>query len=137
APGDYRVEVSAPDFNTYRQTVRLAANTPPLAVTLSLAVVETIVEVKDEANSINVSLDSSLGNTTLSNDQLQDLPDNEDDLAAYLQSLAGARGGAEQNANFIIDGFNGGRLPPRDQIAQIIIENNPFSAEAGGDGPRI
>ena len=136
-PAEYRVEVSAPDFNTFRQTVRLAGNTPPLAVTLSLAVVETVIEVKDEANSITVSLDSSLGTTTLSNDQLQDLPDNEDDLAAYLQSLAGARGGAEQTANFIVDGFNGGRLPPRDQIAQIIIENNPFSAESGGDGPRI
>jgi hypothetical protein len=136
-PGDYQVEVSAPDFNTFKQNVRLAADTPPLAVTLSVAVVKTTVDVKDDPNAIEVSLDQTLGNTTLADSQIEDLPDNEDDLAQYLQSLAGARGGVEQTATFIIDGFSGGRLPPREQIAQIIIENNPFGAETGGDGPRI
>src|SRR5262245_537128 len=135
--GEYRVEVSAPDFTPFRQAVRVAPNMAPLSVTLALAVIEQIVEVKEDANAVAVSLDAGLGTTTLAGDQLQDLPDNEDDLATYLQQLASAKGGVEQAANFIIDGFNGGRLPPRDQIAQIIIEDNPFSAEGGGGGPRI
>src|SRR5262245_36634384 len=46
--GEYRVEVSAPDFNAFRQTVRVAPNVAPMAVTLSLAIVETTVEVKEE-----------------------------------------------------------------------------------------
>ena len=33
--GDYRIEVTAPDFNTFKQAVKLAADTPPLAVTVS------------------------------------------------------------------------------------------------------
>jgi hypothetical protein len=36
----------------------------------------------------------------------------------------------------LIDGFTGGRIPPKEQIQQIIIDNNPFSAEANG-GTRI
>ena len=47
------------------------------------------------------------------------------------QSLAGGEG----NAQLIIDGFEGGRLPRRDQIAQIVIEPNSFNAT--GTGPRI
>src|SRR5688572_1465510 len=31
--GDYHIEVSAPDFGTFQQAVKLAATTPPLAVT--------------------------------------------------------------------------------------------------------
>src|SRR5689334_13121432 len=34
--GDYHIEVSAPDFTTSKQAVKLAATTPPLAVTLSV-----------------------------------------------------------------------------------------------------
>src|SRR6185295_4432834 len=34
--GDYHLEVSAPDFETYKQAVKLAASTPPLSVTLKL-----------------------------------------------------------------------------------------------------
>ena len=41
----------------------------------------------------------------------------------------------EGNAQLIIDGFEGGRLPRRDQIAQIVIEPNSFNAT--GTGPRI
>jgi carboxypeptidase family protein len=138
APGQYGVEVSAPDFTPYRETVQLSAASPAMAVALEVATVETIVNVTDDPNSVKVDLDStSLGATTLTNDQLQDLPDNEDDLITYLQQLAGAKGGVDQTAQFIIDGFSGGRLPPKEQIAQIIIEDNPFGADAAGGGPRI
>jgi hypothetical protein len=136
-PGEYRLEVSAEDFNTYREAVRVAPNMGPLSVSMTLAVVSTTVDVTEDVEDVQLSLDSSLGTTTLSGAQLEDLPDNEDELAAYLQQLAGATGNAESTANFVIDGFNGGRLPPRDQIQQVIVENNPFSAEGGGDGPRI
>jgi len=135
-PGEYRVEVDAEAFKPFRETVRVAPGMAPFPIRLSLQIVETVVEVRDEANSVAVSLDSSLGATTLAGEQLQDLPDNEDDLAAYLQTLAAAKGGVDQSVNFIVDGFNNGRLPPRDQIQQIIIEDNPFSAEGGG-GQRV
>src|SRR5205823_3745897 len=58
------------------------------------------------------------------------------ELAAYLLQLAGTSGAAGSRPTFLIDGFTGGRIPPKEQIQQIIIDNNPFSAEANG-GTRI
>src|SRR5207247_10265714 len=62
------------------------------------------------------------------------LPDGEDELSSYLSQIAGARGGAGGGATFVIDGFTGGRVPPKDQIQEIRISNNPFSAEFSGVG---
>ena len=35
---------------------------------------------------------------------------------------------------FVIDGFTEGRIPPKDQIQEVRINNNPFSAEFSGVG---
>jgi len=47
---------------------------------------------------------------------IETLPDDEDELATYLQQIAGSRGGTGGGGNFVIDGFGGGRVPPKDQI---------------------
>ncbi len=75
---------------------------------------------------MTIDSDIPLTTQTISGDQLADLPDNEDDLVAYLLQLAGMSGAAGSRVTFFIDGFTGGRLPPKDQIQQIIIDNNPF-----------
>jgi hypothetical protein len=105
---------------------------PSLAITLSLEGLTTTVDVV-AGNTSEVIIDAatSLDATIISADQIQDLPEEEEDLLAYLQSLAGGEG----NAQLVVDGFEGGRLPRRDQIAQIIIEPNSFNAT--GTGPRI
>ena len=56
------------------------------------------------------------------------LPDDPDDLAAALQALAGPSAGPNGGQIFV-DGFTGGRLPPRASIREIRINSNPFSAE--------
>src|SRR6185295_1201359 len=51
--------------------------------------------------------------------------------------IAGSRGGAEGGGGaggFVIDGFSNGRLPPKDQIQEIRINNNPYSTEFSGIG---
>jgi hypothetical protein len=81
----------------------------------------------------------SLTSVRMSGDDLLALPDNEEDLATYLMLLAGAdiTGDLEDDilSNFIIDGFDDGRLPSPDQIAHIIVDPNSMSADGGG--PRI
>jgi hypothetical protein len=137
AAGDYQLEISATDFNPLRQSVRVAAGMAPLALSLTVAKVEQTVEVNDTADKA-VTIDSDVALTTqnITGDQLADLPDNEDELVAYLLQLAGTSGAAGSRPTFLIDGFTGGRIPPKEQIQQIIIDNNPFSAEANG-GTRI
>src|SRR5262245_59112668 len=133
-PGDYKLEVGAPDFETKTQMVKVTANLAPISVSLNLAILATNVDVTETSTGVNVDADSSLSTTTLSGDTLAELPDDEDELAAYLQQIAGSRGGAGGGGNFVIDGFSGGRLPPKDQIQEIRINNNPYSTEFSGIG---
>ena len=62
------------------------------------------------------------------------LPDETDDLVTYLQQVAGSRGESGVDTMFVIDGFTSGRIPPKDQIQEVRINNNPFSAEFSGVG---
>lgn len=64
----------------------------------------------------------------LKQEDLDALPDDPDDLQADLQALAGPSAGPGGNQIFI-DGFSGGRLPPKESIREIRVNSNPFSAE--------
>jgi hypothetical protein len=137
--GAYRVEVTAPSFTTFDETINLVLGMDPLEVTLDVDIGGQEVTVTTEVERLIANTTMSLSSSTLSGDELFDLPSNEEDLALYLMRLAGAdtTGDLEDDvlANFIIDGFDDGRLPSADQIAQIIIDPNSLSAD--GSGPRI
>src|SRR5579871_3375734 len=84
APGNYKIEVSAPDFATQTQDVKVAANMAPLTFKLALAVIATAVDVTDTSAAVNVDVDSSLSSTTLGGDTINELPDDDTELANYL-----------------------------------------------------
>jgi len=50
-------------------------------------------------------------------------------LTNYLTELAGPRAAAAGGVQFIVDGFFGGWIPPKDQIREIRINTNPFTTE--------
>ncbi|MGH9902544.1 MAG: TonB-dependent receptor, partial [Pyrinomonadaceae bacterium] len=54
--------------------------------------------------------------------------DDPDDLAAALQALAGPSAGPN-GGQIYIDGFTGGRLPPKEAIREVRINQNPLNAE--------
>ena len=93
--GEYQIEVNTPDFKPFTEKVRVAAGMAPLTITLSLSTIEAKVDVNEAANQ-DVTIDSppTLGAQTIAGDQLDDLPDNEDDLVDYLRRLAGTSGAA-------------------------------------------
>jgi hypothetical protein len=132
-PGEYKLEIAAPDFDTHTEIVRVTPEMGPLAVTMQLAVITQNVEVTETRNQVSIESDSSLTTTVLGRDFIDALPDDEEELAAYLQQIAGTRGGVG-GGGFIIDGFTGGRIPPKDQIQEIRISNSPFSSEFSGIG---
>ena len=133
--GDYRFEVTADAFVPISQNIKVVANMPTITVNMRLAALNTTVDagVKD---AVTINEETNLTSTTISGDAIKDLPEDEDQLLAQLQAIAGGSGAAGQQANVVVDGFSGGRLPPRDQIQTIIIDTNVFSAEHMG-GPRI
>ena len=138
--GAYRIRVSAPAFRAVDRLVHAVPGLEPLAVTLALEGLEESVDVVDTAGEFAIDALSSLTATTLSGDELLGLPADEEDLALYLLLLAGAdsTGDLEDDVSgFIIDGFDEGRLPRPEEIAQIIIDPTPLRAAGVGEGPRI
>jgi hypothetical protein len=138
APGIYSVEIDVMGFAPYRRTLTVGDDPTLLDIVLAIDLVGLAVEVTP-AEGLRADTTMSLTATTISGDDLLDLPRNEQDLAEYLLQLAGGdvTGELEQDllANFVIDGFPEGRLPNPDQIAQIIVDRT--SLRADGQGPRI
>jgi hypothetical protein len=131
-PGQYTLEVTAPDFEVYKKAIRVAANMDPLSVTLELVTVGTVVDVNADNNQASLDPNSSLTGQVLTGNDLLELPDDLDDLQAYLLQLAGIDELEPDGSNLIVDGIAGAPLPPKDTIAEIRIINNPFSAEYNG-----
>src|SRR5688500_8482829 len=119
-PGTYQVKAQADSFRplTTPYTVRRGENRStrePETVTIEQAVV---VEEKDSAGRGDNGLTQ-----TLTQEEIDSLPDDPDEMAEELQRMAGP------GAQIFVNGFRGGRLPPKDQIQQIRFHSNSFSAE--------
>ena len=64
----------------------------------------------------------------LSKDQIDALPDDPDEMEAALKEMAGP------GAVIRVDGFRGGKLPPKSQIRGIRFRRDSFAAENHGGG---
>jgi hypothetical protein len=129
--GTYTVKVTAPGMAQFQNTtVNINAGAAAsLDVTLRVQAEAQQVTVQDTANN-QVSTDPSAnaGALVLKGEDLAALSDDPDDLEQDLQALAGPAAGPNGGQIFI-DGFTGGRLPPKESIREIRINQNPFSAE--------
>jgi hypothetical protein len=128
-PGTYIIRVSAPQFAFYENAaVEIAAGAPAdLNVILTVEGVEEQVDVSS-GNEVSTDPNNNAGATVLGAQELEALPDDPDELDAALQALAGPSAGPN-GGQIYIDGFTGGRLPPKESIREIRINQNPFSAE--------
>src|SRR5688572_8396108 len=130
APGRYTVRIAQEGFASYENlAVEVqAGRTDPLDIILTVAIEQEEVTVTAEAP-VGTEAESQAGAVVLRGEDLDSLPDDPDDLAEALQALAGPSVGAEGGAEIFLDGFTGGRLPPKESIREIRINRNPFSAE--------
>ncbi|HEY0098016.1 MAG TPA: TonB-dependent receptor [Pyrinomonadaceae bacterium] len=129
-PARYTVRVESPGFDVYENTeVEVTAGTTnALDIILNVAIEAEEVTVTSEAP-ISTDPESEAGAVVIRGAQLDALPDDPDSLADALQALAGPSAGPEGEGEIYIDGFSGGRLPPKESIREIRINRNPFSAE--------
>jgi hypothetical protein len=135
--GVYTLQTEFENFQTdIKQNVQVTAGLAPLKITLTVSAVLDVVETSANTNAVNVEPDQNLNATVLGEDFIKNLPDNEDDLRTFLEALAGpsAASGNGGGAQILVDGFTGGRLPPREAIMQIRLNQNPFSPEYSGNG---
>ena len=131
ADGSYHVQVSWTGFASEKAaTANVAAGqTVVLNVALHIKTAEQKVTVSADApEALSTDPASNAGALVLTGADLEALPDDPDELAADLRALAGPGAGLGDMQLFV-DGFSGGRLPSKESIREIRINQNPFSAE--------
>lgn len=129
--GSYAIRADAPGFITFtRPDFSVGSGqAASLDIALQIAAEAQAVQVVDQAASaLSTDSTSNVGSVVLKAGDLDALSDDPDDLAADLAALAGPSSGPG-GAQFFIDGFSGGQLPPKSSIREIRVNSNPFSAE--------
>ncbi len=130
APGKYTVRVINAGFAMYENTEVeiVAGKAQAVDITLKVAIEEQKVTIATDSRELSTEPENNAGAVVLKGEDIESLPDDPDDLAAALQALAGPSAGPNGGQIFV-DGFTGGRLPPRASIREVRINANPFSAE--------
>jgi Carboxypeptidase regulatory-like domain/TonB dependent receptor len=129
-PGPCTVSVNAYGFEPQQKPVTLTAG-QALALTFPMALQAAKQEVTVEAEGsgfVSVDPTQNANQLTLTSTDMDAVPDDPDDLQADLAALAGPAVGPD-GADLLIDGFTGGRLPAKESIREIRVNQNPFSAE--------
>ncbi|HSB09457.1 MAG TPA: carboxypeptidase regulatory-like domain-containing protein [Blastocatellia bacterium] len=131
-PGIYTLTVEVEGFAKFSEEIDLTAKqSGPFDVRLKVVITEH-VEVKDNSTGISTDPDKNLSAITLTEKDLEALPDDPDELLETLRQMAGAAGG---EANVFVGGFRErGQIPPKEAILRININTNPFSAEHSETG---
>jgi Carboxypeptidase regulatory-like domain len=131
APGRHTLSVTANNFTPYENAeVEIAAQgqtTLDVALTVALTAAEEVTVTEGAVG--NTAPEGNANAIVLRGKDLDALPDDPEELAAVLDALTGASAGPGGSQVFI-DGFTGGRnLPPKAGISEIVINQNPYTAE--------
>ncbi len=127
--GKYTIRVASSGFALYENAEVVVAAGRNVALDVALSVRQAAEEVtigKEEA--INTNPEANASAIVLDEKDIKALPDNPAELEAALQALAGP-GAGPNGGEIFIDGFSGGKLPRRDTIREVRINQNPFSSE--------
>ena len=126
--GVYEVHVASPGFDGLDRTVTLTASAVRLDAQLSISTESVQVDVPSENSS--TASDENKNAMVFGGKQMDAL--SADDSTFQQEVLAMAGGTGEGGAELYVDGFSGGRFPPKDTIREIRINQNPFSAQYNG-----
>ena len=130
APGNYSITVTQTGFSAFQHASITVASgqSRTINVTLKVAALEGQVTV-DPGATVNTDPASNKNALVLKGNDLNALSDDPNELAAELSALAGPAAGPS-GTQVYVDGFTAGpTLPDKQSIREIVINQNPFSAE--------
>src|ERR1041384_7605875 len=132
----YSLRASAAGFDEFKtDVVEIHANqVTSLEIVLTVIMEAQNVTVKPEEQ-LSVDPANNGDQIVLRGSDLDALPDDPKELAAALRALAGESGGPE-GGEILVDGFSATRMPPKNIIREVRINQNPFSAENDRLGSR-
>ena len=130
AAGNYSVQVFAQGFDSFAAEVEVAAGRVAVADARLTVVLEKQQEVTvAESGGMGTDPDRNGGALILRDGAVEALPDDPDEMLEVLRSMAGPSAGPG-GAQIYVDGFTAdGRLPPKTSIREVVINQNPFTAE--------
>jgi hypothetical protein len=122
--GAYEVEISAAGFLT--RTIKdktLKAGTNRLDIKLEIEGVKENVTIAQSERDKGLDTRGAAFTNVLTAEQLAELPDDPEEFEQAIRNMAGP------DASFKVNGFRGGKLPPKSQIREIRFRMNPYSAD--------
>jgi hypothetical protein len=122
-PGAYQLRVTAQGFEPHEQTIKADGNAQRIEVRLAIANVQEALTVEQDKREANTDPRGDAFGNVLTAEQIALLPDDPDEFEAAIRALAGP------GATFRVNGFRGGKLPPKNQIQTIRFRTNQFAAE--------
>ena len=129
-PGVYTVAARAKGFANFEHaSVKINAG-QTIKIDIALKIEQEIekVEVTDQGTKVGVNPSDNASALIIRGEDLNALSDDPDELQSELQALAGPSAGPN-GGQIYVDGFTAGQLPPKADILEIRINQNPFSAE--------
>ena len=122
--GRYQLRVEAVGFKALDiEEFELSSGPHRREVTLEIDVIKVDVDVADEEQVRNTNPNGPSFSNVLTEEQIAQLPDDPEEFENAINQLAGP--GAQVRVN----GFRGGKLPPKSQIREIRFRLNPYAAE--------
>src|SRR5262249_29236988 len=124
APGHYQVHIEAAGFKAQDiADLDLSAGSNRQEVSLEIDPIKVDVDVADDAQVRNTNPNGPTFSNVLTPDQIAQLPDDPDEFENAINQLAGP------GAQIRVNGFRGGKLPPKSQIREIRFRMNPYAPE--------
>src|SRR4026207_2267614 len=124
APGRYQLRFEAAGFKAQElNEVDLTAGSNRKEVALEIDTIKVDVDVADEAQVRNTNPNGPAFSNVLTAEQIAELPDDPEEFENAINQLAGP------GAQLRVNGFRGGKLPPKNQIREIRFRLNPYAAE--------
>jgi hypothetical protein len=128
-PGRVTIQVESPGFEPAEvRDVRLRRGDNRREVKLKIAKFAETVQVGRDPRERASDLRGDAFATVLDQAQIDELPDDPDEMEQMLREMGGP------GSTLRVNGFRGGRLPPKGQIQQIRFRRNMFAADAHEPG---
>jgi hypothetical protein len=125
--GDYDLSIDADGFKTLNRKVTLSSlRATDLTVKLSIETAQIELNVGRD-NTLSTDPSANRDALIFQGEKLETLSDDDDTFQKEILALAGANG--PHAPQLYVDGFSGGKFPPKSSIREVRINENTYSAE--------
>ena len=122
--GIHQIRVEAAGFKSQDITdLNISTSFQRKEVSLEIEVIKVDVEVAEDAQVRATNPNAASFSNVMTAEQIAQLPDDPEEFENAINQLAGP------GAQIRVNGFRGGKLPPKSQIREIRFRLNPYAAE--------